>query len=95
MSVNSVGKTVTDAQKFSIIQSRVPASDCIFLSRTYVDKRRKGGETVRRLNPLWFTGFPFIAYFQYCQGIFVWHVCSFLVNRRILVPKELTRQQSR
>ena len=35
-----------------------------------MDKRRKGGEAIQRLNRSWFTCFPFIAYSQYCQGIF-------------------------
>ena len=64
------GESLTDEAKFSIIQNRHPPENCPLPTKSYVDNRRKGGVSVRRLNRAWFDDFPFTAYSMHAKGIF-------------------------
>ena len=87
-----------EAQKYDLIKRRKPSEHIALPSKTYTDRRRSTGKTVRQCSRAWFDQFPFTAYSEAAQGIFCPPCILFPVSpenpgaRRvqILISKPLT-----
>ena len=67
---SAAAQSITDDDKYNVLQHRCPDESCVLPSKACADSRRRSGQTVRQLSRDVFKEFPSVAFSSHRQGVF-------------------------